>query len=231
MNNEDVNEALAFIEQKGLYLGQLLKAQNGKLSSLLALTELEKEKLNELIKAAKTAIGNDEKGKSLEELLKYLISYQGNMFDVKTNLRTSTNEIDLLVNWSCAAKSQKLDEAYDFIQDGIICECKNHKDNIGVTYIGKFISLVLSSQKNVGIFFSAKGVAGRDSWNDSNGLIRKVALAKQIYILDVSISDIEGIALGTDNFLNVIKNKYESLQNDVKYESYISKHDNEDKLL
>ena len=85
-----------------------------------------------------------------------------------------------------------------------IGECKNHGKTIGVTYIGKFCSLMLTTRSNLGILFSYHGVTGH-GWNDGSGLIRKFYLHKEnlldrYCIIDFNIWDFRSILQGKNFF-------------------------------
>ncbi|HBM93556.1 hypothetical protein [Ruminococcus sp.] len=220
----------ATMEEEGYTIGDLLQSQVKKNSSLLYLNPEQKNKLLDMIKDVKTSNSNSDKGKSLENMVEFLISNNKCFFDIIRNRRTSTNEVDFIVNWSEKARMQNLHNAFDFLSNGFIGECKNHTQKPNVTYVGKFISLTMISKQSIGVLFSNLEITGRNNWDAAKGLIRKVALNKEIYILDINLLDIEKIANGETSLLNLLYAKYCSLKNDIDYNCYIKPHANEGKI-
>lgn len=75
---------------------------------------------------------DNEKGKALENIVKFLLNNSGGIFEVKSNLHTSTNEIDDLVILNKKGKSFAKSSLIDFKGDYFICECKNYKALYGL---------------------------------------------------------------------------------------------------
>lgn len=166
------------------------------------------------------------KGNLLETLSSILLS-SGEMplLEIMRNKRTSTNEIDLLVEWTAEAKFASIHNIYSFFGDCFLCECKNYNGRVSVTYVGKFYSLLNVSRSKLGILFSWEGVSGRSKWSDANGLIKKIALKEGIYIIDFNKDDFKDVYDNKIDFYSIIKNKYMALKNDISYEDYIEKHE------
>lgn len=166
------------------------------------------------------------KGTLLEKLSTILfLSGNAPLLKVIRNKRTSTNEIDILVEWTDQAKYSSINNIYSFFGDCFLCECKNYSGNVGVTYVGKFYSLLNVAHLKFGILFSWDGVSGRSKWSDGEGLIKKIALKEDIYIIDFNKNDFKDIYEKKGDFYSIIKNKYMALKNDISYEKYIEKHE------
>ena len=106
-------------------------------------------------------------------------------------------------------------------------ECKNYNKRVGVTYVGKFCSLLLTNNIKLGIIFSYHGVSGR-GWNNGAGLIKKFYLHKEkleerFCIIDFSYKEFESIYYGK-NFLQIVEEQLCSLQFDTDYSRYVSTH-------
>jgi hypothetical protein len=127
----------------------------------LLLNDLEREQ------ASKTSSTKD-KGAALENLVNYLLQCSGDLFEVYNDVRTNTNEIDQIIKLKVKGRMLRslgvLDERYD----EFICECKNYKNRVGVTYVGKFCSLMNSCNIKFGVLFSYRGVTG-SGWGASFG--------------------------------------------------------------
>ena len=166
------------------------------------------------------------KGQILELLLKSMIAYTGDIFESYENLGTSTNEIDLYLRVREKYKvflGNVIDQRYK----NIICECKNYQDQVGVTYIGKFYSLISISHKNVAILVSWKGIGG-EGWNDGVGLVKKIYMLHEkkedkIYIIDFNKKDFQRIING-ESLLSILDKKCEELENDISFAQYIDRH-------
>ena len=167
------------------------------------------------------------KGKALEELATYLLLISGGIFTVNKNLRTCTNEIDQIIRLAPNGNVLHSLELINLKLQTFISECKNHDCKIGVTYIGKFCSLLLTNNVTLGLLFSYHGVTG-SGWTDGTGLIKKFYLHKEqvenrFCIIDFNIDDFESILNGK-NLLQIIDDRLSSMQFDTDYSRYLAKH-------
>lgn len=169
-----------------------------------------------------------EKGKLLEELT--LILFKNNLFEIRKNCRTSTNEIDLLLYWTENARACGLQNIFSCFTESFLCECKNYINKVNVTYVGKFYSLMMVTNNKFGVMITWEGVTGRGKWDSSLGLIKKIALKSDMYIIVIDKHDLKRIYNKSSNIFSIIQDKYISLKNDVDLHNYIIKHDCEDKF-
>ena len=192
----------------------------------LLLNDLEREQ------ASKTSSTKD-KGAALENLVNYLLQCSGDLFEVYNDVRTNTNEIDQIIKLKVKGRMLRslgvLDERYD----EFICECKNYKNRVGVTYVGKFCSLMNSCNIKFGVLFSYRGVTG-SGWKDSSGLIKKIYMKSNVNenpttIIDFNIEDFKSIRDG-NNFLDIIETKIMKLKYDTNFETLIQPHPAENLL-
>lgn len=229
MNREDkLLECLAFLNKANSEFSN---------STICKVSSEQKKEYSRLLKDFKDAHNNGrsttEKGKSLENLVAYLLSISGGIFEVFQNVRTNTNEIDQIVRLSQKGKILLSCNLLNKLYENFICECKNHSSSIKVTYVGKLYSLMRSCDIKLSILFSYKGVSG-NKWNNSAGLIRKMYIAKDYngehdVIIDFNIKDFEAIENG-GNFLDIVENKIASLKFDTDFSTYISSHPAEGKF-
>lgn len=167
------------------------------------------------------------KGTALENLVSYLLNISGGIFYVDRNLRTTTNEIDQIVSLTSKGKILLGYNSINKKLETFLGECKNYDKSISVTYIGKFCSLLLTSNIKLGILFSYHGSSGT-GWKNGAGLIKKFYLHKEnleekYCIIDFSIKEFEKILNGK-NLLQIIDEQLKSLQFDTDYSLYLSKH-------
>lgn len=171
--------------------------------------------------------GTQEKGKALEELVTFLFNTTS-IFKVLENVHTSTNEIDLIMTLNSRGNRLSAEGFLDDKFNIFLAECKNYKKTIGVTWVGKFWSLLNSSPAKLGIIFSYHGLSGKN-WADGIGLTKKIYMSKEriedkIYIIDFNIEDFEQIMEG-DSILDIIDYKIKSLMLDVDdYKKFLSNH-------
>ena len=165
-----------------------------------------------------------DKGTTLENLVVFLAT-NTNLFEVLPNVRTSTNEIDTLLRTKPQAKLI-LRDFFEIATD-ILFECKNYNTTIGVTWVGKFHSLLQNQNCKLGIIFSYHGFTG-NGWNDAVGLTKKVYLKDEIVILDFNFQDFQKLQSGR-SFLEIIRNKIDSLKMDTtdEIEKYFRPHEAE----
>lgn len=168
------------------------------------------------------------KGKLLEKLTTALFCEK--MFTVRQNCQTSTNEIDILLDWSTFARENDLHRAYPCFGDLLLCECKNYDRAVSVTYIGKFASLLISSHADIGIMIAWEGVSG-SGWNDGCGLIKKLALANQCTIIVLDKHDLEQVRNKSKTICSIVHDKHVALITDIDYAKYIKRHEAQDKWM
>lgn len=173
-----------------------------------------------------------EKGNKLEDLLYFLIDNTP-IFEGYRNLRTSTNEVDIVIRLSDLGRMMLANNLIELKSNEILVECKNYdKRKIDVTWVGKFCSLLLQSPARVGILISHKGFRGRGEWDSAKGLSKKFYYYKERYedkqyVLDITLNELKRY-VRENNFVELILSKIIALENDTKYEQFISKHPAED---
>lgn len=156
-----------------------------------------------------------------------MLKISGDLFEVKQNLRTTTNEIDQVFVPTQKAKvliaSGIIDKHYELF----LGECKNYNKSVDVTYVGKFCSLLLTNQIKFGLLFSYYGISG-SGWSNASGLVKKFYLHKEkdedrYCIIEFSKDDFISIDNG-ENFLQIVEDKLMSLRLDTDFREYLSKH-------
>ncbi|KEI16919.1 hypothetical protein Z959_08815 [Clostridium novyi B str. ATCC 27606] len=163
------------------------------------------------------------KGKLLEELALKILNVR-RIFDIKPNLKCDSNEIDLLLQPSSNGKlySRLLPQ---FMKEDIIVECKNYNKKIDVTWIGKVCSLLVYKKVKYGILFSYNELKGRNEWDASKGLVKKIYLSDNIMIINITIQDIKDIlASEKNNIIKSIINKVNDIKYHTEFDKYIKPH-------
>lgn len=230
---EDKMEIVDRVEQElknvGMSVAELVFYCGKKRSDVLRLSDDMQSRFMETYD--KLEQGNhtaQEKGRLLEQLA--AIMFDKKLFHVLKNCRTTTNELDVLVEWTEEARWASLNSVFPCFGNTFICECKNYSGRVGVTYVGKFLSLLSIAGTTLGIFISWHGVTG-ENWSDAVGLIKKAALAEKIYVIVIDRTDFKQIYDGKTNTLSMIFDKYKALQHDIDYKKWITKHEVQDKLI
>lgn len=190
------------------------------LATLHAYFEFSQQKINHFINLI-DIINSDSskttksKGDLLEELVCELFN-SNEIFEIKRNIRTSTNEIDLVISLTILGKYlRSLNIIPNWIPDSFLIECKNYSKKIGVTYIGKFYSVIKLSNHNLGLFISTNGITGYNNnkltWSNGAGLIKKITLkhsesANPIYIIPLDLKQIaDSMVKSKGNILKTIE--------------------------
>lgn len=171
------------------------------------------------------------KGQILEKLTRFMFEYTGGLFEIYENLGTNTNEIDLFLKFTNKAKLFVSIIGNQYSK--MICECKNYKKPIDVTYIGKFYTLVECSKIKIGLMVSWHGLGGEE-WRDGVGLVKKIFLLRErledrTYILDFNKRDFKKILEGYP-LVKILDEKCEELQLAIDFTKYFQKHPNQDEL-
>lgn len=190
----------------------------------------------------KTTETTKDKGDRLENLVSFLIQ-KSYFFEIYRNVHTGTNEIDEVIILSEKGK-QALHEfnlSRDILEidpDIALGECKNYDSTLNVTYVGKFYSLLVSTNVSFGIIFTQKGLTGNeDEFHDAYGLtkvlriIEKYQNSREMIILTFTLEDYDKIANG-ESFFNLIKAKKLALHLSSEYDSFLKDypHDNIDSI-
>ena len=220
------------MKQAGYTLSDFMRDASKYNSSLVQMKDEDLTEFQRLYdEIDKGNLSRGEKGKKLEELTTLLFEKSVvNLLQVYKNCRTSTNEIDLLVKWTDQANLSGISQSFSFLGDSFLCECKNYEGAVGVTYVGKFCSLMLVTNTDFGVMISWDGVTGRSKWSDSQGLIKKFSLSAKKYIIVLEKNDIEKIYTRKKNLFSLIHDKYLALKDDIDYQKYIATHDAEHDL-
>lgn len=233
LEEKKLKHAEQLISQAGYTLADLMKASSRYNSSLLMLDDKNCNQCAELYGLIKDGgLSRGEKGKKLEELSTILFKKSvENLFDVYRNCRTSTNEIDLLIRWTENARLSGINSAFPCFGESFLCECKNYDGPVNVTYVGKFCSLMAVTNTCFGVMVSWDGVTGRSKWSDSKGLIKKIALREERYIIVLDKDDLRQICDRKKSVFSIIFDKYVALKNEIDYGKYIMKHDAESGMV
>lgn len=179
------------------------------------------------------------KGDKLESLIKLFFNEE--VFNIRQNERTSTNEIDFLLSLTSFGRYLKKSGIInDWIPNDFIIECKNYSTSVGVTSIGKFYSLINSSSSKLGIFVSTFGISGESDdkfkWEDASGLIKKIALKhsskkNKLMIIPISLKSLKDSLNRTKgNILELVDEIKLSIKYDIKSNFKVENHENEGKM-
>ncbi|MEK4908373.1 hypothetical protein CHH62_17065 [Niallia circulans] len=214
---------------KELFLA-LLDSEQQTALGFLAFSKDEREKYIELLDELKKTNGSDAsttvKGKSLENIVKYVID-KSTVFETYLNVHTSSNEVDILARLNSKGYFFKQNGLLE-LPDSFISECKNHHSKVGVTYVGKFYSLMTYTDNDIGILFSYHGLTGM-GWNDGIGLTKKFFLSdKNTKIIEFKLEDFEQLAKPGNSFIEIINNKIFNLKNDTSIHDFVKVHPAQD---
>ncbi|MET4548090.1 restriction endonuclease [Lactococcus lactis] len=211
------------MSEKLMNLIDLVKSQADILKEDFKFTRTQEDDINKLIDDiyANNFETTKKQGDALEDLTSIIFNVH-KLYDIKRNVRTSTNEIDLKFRLSDIGFLMKNNTNY-YLEEEFLVECKNYSTPVSVTYIGKFSSLMRVSRIKQGIFISKKGLTGgNDRKRDSKGLIKKIALRDASYILDFELSDFKNLA--GKSLQEILFAKRESLRLDVEFDDLIEHH-------
>lgn len=206
-------------------------------NELIKWTDEDYKTYNSMLEKAQNidnSLTTKEIGDLLEDLVCFIIR-KTYFFEVVKNVRTKTNEIDQYISLSKkgiqALKLFSLDKKLLVLPvDGFLGECKNYKENINVTWIGKFYGLLKTCNCDFGIIFSLKKLTGSfNNWSDAYGLLRSIVLIekyeskKNFYIIDFGINEFNSIKEGI-SFFDIVKSKIEAIKLGTSYEKILEKY-------
>lgn len=217
-----------FLDAQKRLLEEKLGEEVNALDKMLSYNSKDMKVYCELLEHFKRTNGSSastkEKGLALENLVKFIID-KSVVFDGYQNLRTSSNEIDILVRLNPKGRLL-LNHGLEVSQDRFIAECKNYHTGIGPTWVGKLASLMEYTQNSLGIIFSYHGLSGK-GWKDGIGLAKKLLLKdSKTCIIDFSIDDFNQLATGK-SFNGLLNDKIFAMSQDISFDNLITEHPNQ----
>lgn len=177
------------------------------------------------------------KGDRLENLVSFIIK-KSYFFDIYRNVHTGTNEIDEIITLSSAGKQALA--TYNISRDLLeidtdisIGECKNYNSTLDVTYVGKFYSLLVSTNVSFGIIFTQRGLTGNENeYHDAYGLVKVLRIIEKyqnkrdLTIITFTIEDYEKLKDGI-SFFDLIKSKKIALQLSSNYDNFLKEYNHD----
>ncbi|MCY7761161.1 restriction endonuclease [Bacillus spizizenii] len=146
---------------------------------------------------------NHEKGKKFEKLIGLLLN-QFQVVEITSDFTPKDNQIDHELKFLDMFRTNLISK----IGDTIICECKNEKTKVDVTYMAKLIELCESREAKTGIFFSIQDLTGK-GWVHAEGKRKKNFLRKGVIIIHFNFKEIK--SLKTKNLYTLIRKKVQML--------------------
>ncbi|MCY8010351.1 restriction endonuclease [Bacillus haynesii] len=151
---------------------------------------------------------NHEKGKLFEKLIGLILN-QFQIAEITSDFTVKDNQIDHEIKIAEMFRTNFTAK----IGDTIICECKNEKTKVDVTYMSKLIELCESRDAKTGIFFSIQGLTGK-GWIHAEGKRKKNFLRKGLIIIHFNFEEIK--SLKTKNLYTLIKKKVQMLVDETE---------------
>ncbi len=228
------------------YLDQFVQEPLDKFKGFITWTEKDKNEfkilLDELKKPFdKSKESTKDKGDRLENLVDFIIR-KTYFFEIYKNVHTETNEIDEVIVLSDRGKQaiKSFNLSRELIPIGLdifLGECKNYQSNLGVTYVGKFYSLLSVTGITFGIVFTQKGLTGdSEGYKDAYGLTKVLRMVesskgRDFFILTFTLEDYEKMLAG-DTFFDLVKAKKMEMQLASDYTRFITdnKHEAENQV-
>jgi hypothetical protein len=229
------NELLGF--DLRTYLDQIVQGDLNKFDGFITWSDDDKKEFKVLLDELKKPFDKKsettkEKGDRLEKIVEFIIR-KTYFFEIYKNVHTETNEIDEVIVFSNRGKQAletfKLARNLIPIDENLFLgECKNYESNLGVTYVGKFYSLMNVTGVSFGIVFTQKGLTGDpEGYKDAYGLTKVLRMVeksrnsqKDFYILTFTMEDYDKLLSGT-TFFELVKAKKLELQLASDYTTFI----------
>lgn len=223
------------------YLDQIVQEPIDKFKGFITWTNKDREDFRILLNELKKPFDRDkettkEKGDRLEKLVEFIIQ-KTYFFEIYKNVHTETNEIDEVITLSDRGRQaiRSFGLSRDLIpikQDLFLGECKNYKSNLGVTYVGKFYSLLSVTGISFGIVFTQKGLTGdSEGYKDAYGLTKVLRMVesskgKDFFIITFTMKDYERMLEGT-TFFDLVKAKKMEMQLASDYTTFLAEYKHE----
>lgn len=178
-----------------------------------------------------------DKGDRLEKLVEFIIE-KSFFYNIYKNVHTETNEIDEIIVLS--EQGKQAIETFGLSKDLLpteyelfLGECKNYKTSLGVTYVGKFYSLLVATDISFGLVFTQNGLSGNtEGFQDAYGLTKVLRLVekyehnRELCILTFTNEDYHLLLEGR-TFFELVKAKKLELQLASNYQNFLSDNEHE----
>lgn len=147
------------------------------------------------LQAVREAVTNDDKKRSLEGLVQFLIGRTDNLLVKYTDLRTASSEIDLIVENRGKNKRHTM---FDEFGRHFLVECKNWSSPIGAKEVRDFVGKLLKTKIRLGVLVTRKGVTGSDGGEDALREIHFCFDVLNTAVLVLADEDLEALCAGAD---------------------------------
>ncbi len=153
-------------------------------------------------RALKGPASNKEKGDALESLAIYLFTLiPGWCVTRNVHADDEAFESDIIVN----DRSRVTGLSTDLLGRSFLVECKNRKDNIGVSEVGYFLHRMHLTHCTFGVMFSPEGITGKtDEETAARTLIRRTYHEDGTTCIVVDMNDLEDLAEGEITFWTLL---------------------------
>lgn len=164
-----------------------------------------------------------ERGQALETLIRLFFEYSSpNLLTLKPGVRTSSNEIDILIILKQNGIDLNINKKLGFSNNEFLIEAKNYNKKVDVTWVGKFAHLMNSHNIEYGIIFSKHELTGikneKLTWTSAAGLTKKFYLKNSKLILNLTLNDLKKVLFENKDFLNILNEKKINIQLDTEIE-------------
>ncbi|WP_281998501.1 hypothetical protein [Priestia flexa] len=153
---------------------------------------------------------NHEKGKLLEKLVGLILN-QFQVATIDSDFTIQDNQIDHEIIFHDQYNANFIKQ----VGSVAVCECKNEKSKVDVSYMAKLIELCECRNARFGIFVSLKGLTGK-GWIHAEGKRKKNFLRKGIGIIHFTFDELK--TLKQNNFYTLMKHKFKLLVDEVDEE-------------
>jgi hypothetical protein len=172
--------------------------------------ELDLKEFEDALEAMDSADTSQERGDAFEEFAGILMEAMPFIRVRERNLRSRTNELDLVVEYMGADETK----IFDKVSSDFLIECKHWSEPVGSDPVGNFIQKMDKLRVDFGIIFARNGITG-DKQTDGYGQIRDVFIQSDKVILVIDDEDIERLLEG-ENLYNILDEKYYNRRFDRK---------------
>lgn len=172
--------------------------------------EIDLKEFEDALEAMDNADSSQDRGDAFEEFAGVLMESMPFIRVRERNLRSRTNELDLVVEYTGADETK----SFDKVSSDFLIECKNWSDPVGSDAIGNFLQKKDKLRVDFGIMFTRKGITG-DEQTNGYGQIRDALIKDDNVILVIDNEDLESILNG-ESFYKILDEKYYNRRFDRK---------------
>lgn len=148
-------------------------------------------------------ISSQRNGFALEDIAASLFNSMEYIRVVQRNVRTSTGEVDILLQVTTTPNDLALD-----VGSFVVVECKNRTGKVSARQVAYFVSQMNDLDARIGILICRSGITGNTSLRDARGQITKTRYQHRRIVIVIAGNHISDAVSKNQSFSELLAERY-----------------------